>query len=236
MHLLKNSTLAILTLLLFSPLGWANVTMTPSDATLSSDKREASFILSNDTASDIDVSLTIVPWLSSYRDDVEQEKQLLNNKALLAYPPVARVERGGQQVFRVILRDKSVADLHLFRLNVAWKASAADGEQQNRVSLQPGYSFPLFVTAPNADYQLQYHTVRRDNDDYLVLKNHGEQPVYVKAYRRTGGEHTPFFAYAWPGKTRTFKLPTTGDGDITLQLRTYGWTKSHPASEQVSLP
>ncbi len=211
--------------------------MTPSEATLSADKREASFILSNDTASDIDVSLSIAPWLSSYRDDVEQEKRLLKNKALLAYPPVARVEGGGQQVFRVILRDKSVADLHLFRLNVAWKASTTEGQQQNRVSLQPGYSFPLFVTAPNADYQLQYHTVRRNNNDYLVLKNHGQKPVYVKAYRRTGGEHTPFFAYAWPGKTRTFKLPTTGDGDITLQLRTYGWTKSQaPAQQQAAQP
>lgn len=236
MQILQNRLYALLTLLILTPLSWGSVTMTPSDATLSSDKREASFILSNDTSSDIDVNLSIAPWLSSYRDDVEQEKRLLKNKALLAYPPVARVERGGQQVFRVILRDKSVAELHLFRLNVAWKASATDDEQQNRVSLQPGYSFPLFVTAPNAGYQLQYHAVRRNNDDYLVLKNHGEKPVYVKAYRRTGGEHTPFFAYAWPGKTRTFKLPTTGDGDITLQLRTYGWTKSQPPVQQATKP
>lgn len=213
-----------LAVLLSAP-AWSSVVVTPTQAEVSVDSREQVFLLKNDSAAEIDVQVVLSPWQTEWKPETDTERHLLKNKGLLVYPPVARVRAQGQQVFRLILRDRNVEDLHLYRLNISWKG-ASSPDAGSEIAVSPGYSLPVFVTAPKAEHQLHYRVVSRDNGEYLVLENHGTRPVYIQSYRWGAGDAIPFYAYAWPGVTRYFRLPRSGSGEITLKLRTYGWTPS----------
>ncbi len=207
--------------------------VTPTQAEVSVGNREQVFLLKNDSGAEIDVQVVLSPWQTEWKPEIGTEQHLLQNKGLLVYPPVARVKAHSQQVFRLILRDRSVEELHLYRLNISWKGVSSQ-EVETEIGVTPGYSLPVFVTAPNADHQLHYRVVSRENGEYLILENHGTRPVYIQSYRWGAGDPIPFYAYAWPGVTRYFRLPRSGDGEIILKLRTYGWTPSS-AAEYVSI-
>lgn len=219
---------------LLPALAGAKVLVSPSSAELNAERREASFAITNDSDEALDVRLEVVPWTPQGYDTDVDEAEILRNKALLVYPPVARVESNNRQVFRVILRDRSIRELALFRLLISWRSSRkADipDREEGKLNFGLGYSLPLMVTAPGAEHRLRYRAVMYGDQLALELVNLGNRPVYVKRYRWADGSENALFAYAWPGAKRYFPLPTKGPPPITVQLRTWGWTPSEQRTD-----
>lgn len=204
-----------------------SVSVFPSSAELTAEIREASFSVTNASSEPLNVQLDLVPWAPKGFATVVDEVQLLQRKALLVYPPVARVEAGARQVFRVILRDRSITDLALFRLTVGWSAVSKGDLAPGKLNFGLGYSLPLMVTAPGASHKLIYRTVNLDGQLVLEITNKGQRPVYIKRYKWADGSEGQLFGYVWPNHTRYYKLPKAGPPPLTVQLRTWGWAPSH---------
>ncbi len=199
----------------------------PSSAELTAESREASFSVTNASNEPLNMRLDLVPWAPKGFTTAVDEAQLLQSKALLVYPPVARVEAGARQVFRVILRDRSITDLALFRLKVGWSAVSKDDSAPEKLNFGLGYSLPLMVTAPSATHKLIYRPVNLDGQLALEITNKGQRPVYIKRYKWADASEGELFGYVWPNHTRYYKLPKAGPPPLTVQLRTWGWAPSH---------
>lgn len=220
---------ASLCLSLFSTVAWSQISVTPSSAELSADRRQASFTLTNNTEHTQDVRMRLAPWQPKGFETATDEAKLLDDKALLIYPPVASVSPDAEQVFRIILRDSSVEELALFRVHVSWRQTQSEPSRDgdaDTVAFGIGYSMPLMVTAPEAEYELDYRAVQSDGEVLLEVANRGTKPAYVKRYRWADGTQETLFFYAWPGQKRYYKLPVLGPPPVELQLRTFGWTPS----------
>lgn len=204
----------------------AGVQVFPSSAELTAERREASFSVTNSGDEAIDVQFRLVPWQPKGFATAVDEAALLQRKALLVYPPVARVEAGARQVFRLILRDRSIQDVALFRIRIGWRSARESDSEPGKINFALGYSLPLMVTAPKAKHDLLYRAVMLDGQLSLEVANRGNRPVYIKRYRWADGSEGDLFGYAWPGTKRYFKIPEVGPPPITVQLRTWGWTPS----------
>lgn len=205
----------------------AGVSVRPSSLELSVERRQGALTVINTSDEALEVRVRTVPWQPDGFATQVDEQQLLDDKALLVFPPIAEIESGRQQTFRVLLRATELRELALFRLQVSWRG-ARQAQRDSTLAFGLGYSLPLMVTAPDADYRLRYRAVMYQGDLVLEAINLGQRPVYVKAYRWADGSESPVYFYAWPGMRRYFPLKRPGPPPITLQLRTYGWTPSVP--------
>ncbi len=216
-----------ITVVLLSNFAFAGgVKVFPSSAELTAERREASFSVTNSGATALDIKFKLVPWFPEGVHTPLDESALLKRKALLIYPPVARVEAGGRQVFRVILRDRSITELALFRLQVGWQAASNQDAEAGKVNFGLGYSLPLMVTAPKAEHELVYRAVNLDGQLSLEVTNKGQLPVYIKRYKWSDNSEGELFGYVWPNQSHYYKLAQAGPPPITVQLRTWGWSPS----------
>lgn len=226
-----TAVLICLCALLLTPLAArASISVIPSDAYLSPSSNTVSFTVLNQTDDALLFKLDLAPWQDDNISTASDEEKMLQSRALSLSSSQLRVPANGKRRVTVALKQQRVEALGLFRLNLNWQSANDDAEP-----LSLTHSLPIFVTEDNAKQQVHYRTVSRGDNHYLILENHGQKPAHINAYRWQDGEAIPFYAYAWPGMTRYFKLPKGGEGDVTLNVSDVGWIYSDDALQYVSI-
>ncbi len=208
----------------------ASVSVIPSEAYLSPSNNEVIFTVLNQTEHALFFSFDLTPWQGSGVTTASDEQMMLATRALSLSSSTRRVPANGKVQVSVALNQNTVSELGLFRLNLNWHSNE---EETARLSLT--HSLPVFVTEDNAKPRVHYRTAVHGDNHFLILENHGKKPAHINAYRWQDGEAIPFYAYAWPGMTRYFKLPKGGEGELTLNASGIGWTYSDDALQYVSI-
>ena len=228
----NNRLLILLCALLFIlPLrAWPSVFVTPSEAYLSPIENEAIFTVVNQTDQPLFFNFGLSPWQANGVDTRADEQAMLNRRAVKLSTSQTQIPANSKITITVSLHDRDIDDLSLFRLNVNWHSKSSDNDLHSLV-----HSLPVFITRENATERVHYRTAHRGNDHYLILENHGSKPAHINAYRWQNGNAIPFYAYAWPGVTRYFKLPKGGEGDLTVNVSGLGWVFSDDALQYVSI-
>lgn len=233
LHLTMKTLRSRLFWLLLTTLAHAaqgSVFVTPSEAYLSPTQNEATFTVVNQTDQPLIFNFGLSPWQANGVDTEADEQAMLNRRVVKLSSTQTPIPANSKINITVSLNAGDIDDLSLFRLNVNWHSAS---DQDNLHSLV--HSLPVFITGENAKERVHYRTAHRGNDHYLILENHGSKPAHINAYRWQNGKAIPFYAYAWPGVTRYFKLPKGGEGEITLNISGLGWVYSDDALQYVSI-
>lgn len=207
-----------------------SVFVMPSEAYLSPTTNTATFTVANQTDHPLIFNFSLSPWQTNGVQTASDEHAMLRRKEIKLSTPRTQIAANSKIAITVSIDNHKIEDLSLFRLNINWHSSNPDDGIQSLV-----HSIPIFITQENAKERVHYRTAHRGNDHYLILENHGLKPAHINAYRWGNGKAIPFYAYAWPGMTRYFKLPKAGKGEITLNVTGLGWVYSDDALQYVTI-
>lgn len=222
--------LIFLCTLLVSAAASAGVSVAPAEGYLSPGNNTLDFRVTNQTATPLVFQFSLSPWKGAGVTTAGNEEQLLRTGGLRVSDKRLTVPAHSKTQLTLKLSEEEVAQLALFRLNLNWHPLGSDEATHSLT-----HSLPVFVTTKGARERVHYRTVHRGNDHFLILENHGQKPAQINAYRWQNGAAIPFYAYAWPGVTRYFKLPKGGEGDLTVNVSGLGWVFSDDALQYVSI-
>lgn len=225
-----TATLIFLSTLLINAVANAGVSVAPSEGYLSPSNNTLRFNVTNQTAKPLVFQFHLSPWKGAGVTTAGNEEELLRGGGLRLSASRLTVPAHSKTQLSLTLNEDEIAQLALFRLNLNWHPLGS-----NEATHSLTHSLPVFVTAKGARERVHYRTVHRGNDHFLILENHGQKPAQINAYRWQNGAAIPFYAYAWPGVTRYFKLPKGGEGELTVNVGGLGWVFSDDALQYVSI-
>lgn len=182
--------------------------------------------LGNSGDSVVSAQVRVYAW--SQKDG---EDTLAPSDHVVASPPIAQIEPGGEQVVRIVLAGPPASGSDLSFRVVVDELPAEDAAGESAVKVRMRYLIPAFVRAPGAGEPVLNCSLTAGGTR-LACRNDGERAARLGATALVDGTGQAvnlsegLFGYVLPGSTRHWDLPKApaarADGALKLDTQLNG--------------
>lgn len=174
----------------------------------------------------------VFQWDQKDGDDV-----LTPTQDVVASPPIIQIGAKSSQIIRLVRRSEQLPAAELTYRILIDEIPKDDGPASG-VDIRLRYSVPLFVLPADerAAPALAWSVFRKDGFWMLRVRNSGTQRAQIGALELSNAAGKQFeiaaglFGYVLAGKVREWRLPTSGDADLSGTLAVKANINSRPIS------
>ncbi|WP_371419651.1 molecular chaperone [Pantoea sp. CCBC3-3-1] len=204
---------------------WAgnSVLIWPIDPKILSGDKATELWLENRGAATTLMQVRVFSW-----QQVDGKEQYQTQQAVLASPPLVRIEPGQRQLVRLINQTPPPAGKEMaYRVLLdEIPTPQKPGENQAGLSFQMRYSVPLFtygegLNADNANPQLSWQVVNQDGKSALRITNNGNGHARLSKVSLGGRSlSNSLFGYVLAGSSNVFPLnfPASDRSELSAEL------------------
>ena len=166
----------------------ASLQVAPVSVEVAAPGATATVNLRNQGDKPLDGQIRVFRWTQ-----VNGEDKLEPTDDVVASPPMASLRPNTSYVIRIVRTKKEpVATEETYRLLIDELPGSATGRTGVNIVLR--YSIPVFFTSPNAaPSQLKWELQRRNNKQYVVVKNDGDRRVRLAKLKLTDNKGGSFY-------------------------------------------